>query len=116
MVAALAADRKAFDIAILDISALSSIADYFVICTGRSHIQVDAICSRVAEGMREDHGVRLLSAEGLENGHWGLLDFGDVVLHVFQDEFRRLYDLERLWSQASRWHYEEGSANETASV
>lgn len=108
-VARLASDVKADDILVLDLSKMSSITDYFVLCTGRSDVQVQAICHKVVEGLRED-GVRPLSSEGLENGHWALLDYGDVVVHVFQKATRELYDLERLWAEAPRWTYDQGSA------
>jgi ribosome-associated protein len=111
LTAELAADRKATDILLLQLSELSSITDYFVICTGRSDIQVRAICQRVREGMKEA-GHSTLSVEGVENGHWGLLDFGEVVVHVFLAETRELYGLERLWADAPRWTYESGSAIE----
>jgi ribosome-associated protein len=107
--AALAADRKALDIVVLDLIGRSSVTDYFLLCTGRSDIQVQAICERIVEGLRE-LGERPLAIEGLENGQWALLDYGDVVVHVFQKATRELYDLERLWAEAPRWTYEGGSA------
>jgi ribosome-associated protein len=86
---------------VLETSALTSIGDYFVICSGRSDTQVQAI----AEGVR-DHlsslGVEPLSVEGLERGQWALLDYGDVVMHVFQVPIRAFYDLDRLWARAPR--------------
>lgn len=115
LAAELAADRKADDIVVLDLRGRSSITDYFVVCTGRSDIQVRAICERVREGMK-DAGHGALSIEGAEHGHWGLLDFGEVVVHVFQSETRDLYDLERLWSEAPRWTYESAPAIEQNSV
>jgi len=109
----LAADRKATDIVTLELADVSSLADYFVICTGRSHIQVDAICQRIVSGTRERLGESPLAVEGLENAQWALIDYGDVVVHVFQDSARKLYNLERLWQQAPRWKYEQGSDIET---
>ena len=103
--AELAAERKATELLSLDLRALSSVADYFVLCTGRSDIHVRAICERIREGM-EARDVRLLSSEGVERGQWALLDFGDVVVHVFQAATRRTYDLERLWLEAPRSTYE----------
>lgn len=111
LAAELVADRKAFDVVVLDLSGLSSVTDYFVICTGRSDIQVRAVCERVREGMKQA-GHAPLSVEGIQHGHWGLLDFGEVVVHVFQSETRALYDLERLWVDAPRWTYESPSAIE----
>jgi len=104
----LAADGKALGITILDLHEVSSVADYFVIASGRSHIQVDAICDRIAKGVQEKLGEKPISVEGLENAQWALLDYGSVVVHVFQQSVRELYDLERLWSLAPRWQYEDG--------
>ena len=105
----LASDHKADDILVLDLTERSSVTDYFVLCTGRSDVQVQAICERVTQGLREE-GVRPLSSEGVDNGLWALLDYGDVVVHVFQKDTRKLYDLERLWAGAPRWTYAPGSA------
>ena len=96
-----ALERKAYDLVVLETTKLTSIADYFVICSGRSDTQVQAI----AEAVR-DHlgslGVPALSSEGLERGQWALLDYGDVVVHVFQVPVRAFYDLDRLWARAPR--------------
>jgi ribosome-associated protein len=111
LAADLASDRKAADIVVLDLGSMpesSALTDYFVICTGRSDIHVHAICERVVEGMKHD-GRTLQSSEGVERGQWALLDYGDVVVHVFQEKVRQHYDLERLWAQAPRWTYREGS-------
>ena len=78
-----------------------SIGDYFIICSGRSDTQVQAI----AEGVRNHLatlGVRPLAIEGLERGQWALIDYGDVVVHVFQVPVRTFYDLDRLWMRAPR--------------
>ena len=107
----LASDRKALDIVVLDLGGVpeaTPVTDYFVICTGRSDIHVHAICDRVVEGMKHE-GRTLLSSEGTERGQWALLDYGDLVVHVFQENVRKHYDLERLWQQAPRWTYREGS-------
>jgi ribosome-associated protein len=109
--AELASDRKAAEIVVLDLASIpesAPVTDYFVICTGRSDIHVHAICDRVVQGMRH-RGRTLLSSEGVERGQWALLDYGDVVVHVFQENVRRHYDLERLWGQARRWTFREGS-------
>jgi ribosome-associated protein len=103
----LAADGKALGITILDLRELSSVADYFVIASGRSHIQVEAICDRIEKGVAERLGTRPISVEGLENASWALIDYGSVVVHVFQESVRELYDLERLWSLAPRWTHED---------
>lgn len=113
-VAALAADRKAVDIVVLDLENHSSIADAFVICTGRSHIQVEAVVQRIREGLAERHGLEPISVEGLEIARWALIDYGSIVVHVFQPNVRQLYDLERLWNQAPRWNYAEGAGKQIA--
>ena len=107
----LASDRKATDIVVLDLASMpeaSPVTDYFLICTGRSDIHVHAICERVMEGMKH-RGRTLISSEGVDRGQWALLDYGDVVVHVFQENVRKHYDLERLWAHAPRWTYREGS-------
>lgn len=104
----LAADGKALEITVLELREISSVADYFVLASGRSHIQVEAICDRIVEGIQERLSVKPLSVEGLENAQWAVLDYGSVVVHVFQESVRKLYDLERLWSLAPRWKHEDG--------
>jgi len=94
-----ALDNKAYDLVVLQVSALTSVADYFVICTGRSDIQVQSICRAVEESMVTD-GVKPLAIEGYTHGQWVLLDFGDVVVHVFYETVRQFYNLEGLWGQA----------------
>jgi ribosome-associated protein len=94
-----ALDRKAYDLVVLDVAALTSIGDYFVICSGRSDTQVQAIAEGVQDHLAE-LGVRPLAVEGLERGQWVLLDYGDVVVHVFQVPVRNFYDLDRLWARA----------------
>jgi len=107
----LASDRKASDIVVLDLREHCSFTDYFVICSGSSKTQVRAICEHIEQGMKR-HGRGAPIREGTDNGQWALLDYGDVVVHVFQPETRELYDLEKLWFEAPRWTYEQGSAIE----
>jgi len=76
------------------------IADYFVICHGTSVIQVDSICDSVEDVVREETGERPLHREGLENCYWVLLDYGDVVVHIFLEQYRSFYNLESLWADA----------------
>ncbi|MFN2375594.1 MAG: ribosome silencing factor [Candidatus Binatia bacterium] len=106
----LAADGKALDITVLDLHEISSVADYFVLASGRSHIQVESVCDRIVEGVQERLDRKPLAVEGLENAQWAVLDYGSVVIHVFQEGVRKLYDLERLWSLAPRWKHEDGPA------
>jgi len=94
-----AIDKKAENLKILDLSEMSGFTDYFVITSGMSDRQVQAIADAVADVM-EVNGSELLSAEGLQDGRWVLMDFGDVVVHVFLDALREYYDLENLWKDA----------------
>ncbi|MBX5436360.1 MAG: ribosome silencing factor [Alicyclobacillaceae bacterium] len=91
-----AADKKAKDIVVLDIHELTPIADYFVICSAHSGTQVDAVARAVRDRL-EELGVNCRGAEGLDEARWVLLDFGDVVVHVFREEEREFYRLDRLW-------------------
>jgi len=97
--AAAAYDRQAEDVVALDVHGLTSLADTFLIASGRSRQQVRAIADAVLEAARRD-GIRSLGAEGTSEGRWALLDFGSVIFHVFHEEARRHYDLERLWADA----------------
>ena len=93
--------RKALDLVVLDVGELSSVADVFLICSGRSHRQVAAIADFVQRDLKEQ-GIRPLSVEGSKEGHWILMDYGHVIIHVFYDPVRRFYDLEGLWIDAKR--------------
>lgn len=94
-----ALDRKAGDPMALDVRGLVSFADAFVILTGRSDRQVRGIAEAVAEALSR-RGEKPIGIEGLEEGRWVLIDLSDVIVHVFQEEVRSHYDLERLWSDA----------------
>lgn len=94
-----AIDKKAENLKILDLSGLSGFTDYFVICNGTSDRQVQAIASSIESAMK-DADKRAISIEGLTDGRWVLMDFGDVVVHIFLDALREYYDLERLWADA----------------
>jgi ribosome-associated protein len=94
-----ALDRKAYDLVVLEVGHVSSIADYFVICSGRSDTQVQAIADAIQSELGRD-GVKPISVEGLPHGQWVLMDYGDVVVHIFYVPVRKFYDLERLWSRA----------------
>ena len=96
-----ALDRKAYDLVVLETGQVSSIADYFVICSGRSDTQVQAIAEAIEAHMAA-RGLRPLSVEGLPRAQWVLMDYGDVVIHVFYVPVREFYDLERLWTRAPR--------------
>lgn len=92
-------DRKALDLKVLELARVTDFTDYFLICSGGSDRQVQAIADAVDETLRAQK-VRPLHAEGYNNGHWVLLDYGDFIVHVFDEETRRFYGLERLWADA----------------
>lgn len=94
-------EKKAEDIVVLDVRGLTSIADVFIICSGRSNRQVSAIADQVQRFLRKQ-SIKPLSVEGQGDGHWVLMDYGHVIIHVFFDETRRFYDLEGLWVDAKR--------------
>jgi ribosome-associated protein len=96
---AAAEDRKALDLKVLQLEKVSDFTDYFLICSGASERQVQAVADAVQERLRRDHA-RPLHVEGYNRGQWVLLDYGDLVVHVFQEEPRRFYALERLWGDA----------------
>ena len=99
---ALAADsKKAADIVVLDVQQLSSVADYLLICSATSDRQVRAIADAIADELAQ-HGEKPLATEGYQQGKWVLMDCADLVVHVFDDDTRRFYDLERLWYRAPR--------------
>lgn len=94
-----AADKKASDVTLIDIRELSVLADYFVICTGANRRQIQAIASAIDDKMTELH-VNTRGREGNAEGGWVLLDYGDVIVHIFGPMEREFYRLERLWSEA----------------
>lgn len=100
LAAAACAEKKAQDILILDIREISLIADFFIICSGRSTTQVQAIAGEVEDKLSQE-GILLLRREGLREARWVLLDYGSIVIHIFLEQERRFYDLERLWGDAS---------------
>ncbi len=97
-----AAEKKAEDIVVLDVAETLVITAYFVIATGRSDRQVRTIAEEVEDTLRERGGIKPIGREGQQEGRWILLDFGEVVVHVFQPDEREFYRLEKLWSDAPR--------------
>jgi ribosome-associated protein len=95
----LAADKKASDIVLLGVRELTTMADYFVICSGGSERQLGAIADGIAEALRGE-GIRPIGHEGTPGAHWLLLDFGSVIVHVFAPPEREYYQLEKLWAEA----------------
>lgn len=99
-----AQDTKAVDLAVLNLAKLTSFTDYFVICSGRSDTQVRAIADNILKKLKTENR-HPLGVEGYERGLWVLLDFGEVVAHIFYHEVRDYYHLEKLWADASFTHY-----------
>ena len=99
-IASYAADKKAIEIVELDLRGVLGYADYFVICSGNTDRQVKAIHDGIHEGMKKEHGLLPRRVEGLPQAHWVLMDYLDVVVHVFTPETREFYRLEQLWGEA----------------
>jgi ribosome-associated protein len=99
-VAEYAEDRKALDIVQLDLRGIIGYTDYFVICSGRTDRQAKAIHDAIHAGMKSEHGMLPRRVEGLSEGNWILMDYLDVVVHVFTPETREYYRLEQLWGEA----------------
>jgi ribosome-associated protein len=92
-------ERKAVDPVLLHVAALTSVADYFLIASGSSTRQVQAIARHLQRTLR-DAGIKAYGAEGEQEGQWVLMDYGDVVIHIFYEPLREFYDLEGLWVEA----------------
>jgi ribosome-associated protein len=101
-------DKQANDVVVLDVGDVLSITGWFVICDGSNARQVRTIADAVEEQVHAIGGPKPLRVEGRDGLHWVLIDYGDFVVHVFDEETRRFYDLERLWSDVPRidWHAE----------
>lgn len=93
--------RKALGLVVLDVKDLTSVADVFIICSGRSNRQVMAIAEYIQADLKKHH-IKPLNVEGTKEGHWVLLDYGHVIIHVFYESVRHFYDLEGLWTDAKR--------------
>ena len=101
LVSRFALEKKAYDLVVMEVRDLTSIADYFIVCSGRSDRQVQSIAQGIEENLR-GMGARPRSVEGAARGQWLLMDFSDVIVHVFYEPVREFYDLEGLWSDAPR--------------
>ncbi len=97
----IASDKKGSDIVMLRTAELTTMADFFVICSGRSDRQVQALSGAIVDELRDD-GIRPLGTEGVNSARWVLLDYGSVIVHVFAPEEREYYGLERLWGKAAQ--------------
>lgn len=101
IIAGIALDKQAISLEIIDVSSKVDYTRYLVICSGRSERHVDALSAAVDEGMRE-RGVRALGIEGRQANQWVLMDYDDIIVHVFEDSRRGYYDLDGLWIDAER--------------
>ena len=97
---AAALDKKATDLDVLAVGELTSIADYFILCSAGNERQAQAIADSVLDRLRSELSVKPLLVEGTTPGRWVLLDFGDFIVHIFTEDVRRFYGLERLWGDA----------------
>lgn len=99
-------EKKAAGVIILDLTELTAIANYFVICSAENTTQAKAIAGQIEESLKK-LGPRPLRIEGLEYAHWVLLDYGDVIVHIFEQETRAFYELEKFWLDAPRIPFDE---------
>ncbi len=102
LVTGYAADKKAIDVVELDLRGILGYTDFFVVCSGNTDRQVKAIHDGIHEGMKKEHGVLPRRVEGLAEARWVLMDYLDVIVHVFTPEARDFYRLEQLWGEAPR--------------
>lgn len=100
-------NKKARDIRILEIGKVSNLGDYFVICSASSNVQAHALSDEVKEKLFEENEVDAGHIEGYAGGTWILMDYSDVLLHIFLDETRAFYDIERLWHDAPELEFEQ---------
>ena len=102
----LAANKKGEDIVVLDLQGISTFTDFFVICSGTSEPHLKAIAAEIEERLKDDHGVRAISVDGFPASQWIVLDYMQVIVHVFRREKREFYSLEDLWGDAPRLAWE----------
>ncbi len=105
-IAKAADEKKARDVVIMDMRALTPATDYFIVCSAGSTTQVKAIADNIEDKLMEDASLPFLHKEGYREARWVLLDYGDCVAHIFIEEDRQFYNLERLWGDAPMTHYE----------
>ncbi len=105
----MAIDRKAVDTVIIELSGLTAMTDYFVICSGENPAQIRAIADSIDDCFSGEK-IRPMGKEGMDTARWVLLDYGDIVVHIFDEETRAFYDLEKFWIDAPRIAEEELSA------
>ncbi|MDQ2746181.1 MAG: ribosome silencing factor [Acidobacteriota bacterium] len=95
-------EKKAFDITAIDLREIASFTEFFIICSGSNQRQVQAISDEITEKLREKLNSRVIRVEGYTAGEWVLLDYGDFIVHIFEQKARQFYDLERLWRDAKK--------------
>jgi ribosome-associated protein len=105
--AAAAAEKKGRDVVVIDVAPIIAIIDRFVLASASNTRQVRTIVDEIEDALRDHDGSRPIGVEGLEDATWVLLDYGDVVVHVFLEETRAYYDLDRLWADAPRVPFDE---------
>ena len=110
----LADEKKAEDLVVINVSDVSSVTDYFVICSGTSEPHVRAIKSEIEDGLLEDHNIRARAIDGDGSSPWQVLDFFDVIVHVMRKDIRAKYDIEGLWGDAPRVKTRKKAAPKTA--
>ena len=108
--AALALDKKAFNVRILDVRKISSLTDFLVLASGSSDRQVKAAAESVHLGLKNEHDTMPIGIEGINEGRWVLIDYGDVMVHVFHEPVRLFYDLDGLWCDAEEVRIEDESS------
>jgi ribosome-associated protein len=104
-------DKKAYNLRILDVRNISSLTDFLVIASGNSDRQVSASAESVHLGMKKEHATAPIGIEGMNEGRWVLIDYGDVMVHVFHEPVRLFYDLDGLWCDAAEVAVKEESAS-----
>ncbi len=104
-----AEDKKAKDVVIMELGNLTDITDYFLVASGTSERHVRTIADNVETGMKEK-GIKPFSVEGYRDGRWVIIDYRDIIVHVFLEQLRELYDLESLWIEAKRYRVEKEKA------
>jgi ribosome-associated protein len=109
------AEKKALEPTVLDLRGISSFTDFFLIFTGANRRQVQAISDEVVDQLKRN-GTPAARVEGYQNAEWILIDYGDFVVHVFEDKARRFYDLERLWREAGRLNLSPADLDQTGSL
>lgn len=111
----LADRKKAEDLVVLDVRAVSSVTDYFVLASGTSEPHLRAISDEIIDGLREEHGLRPRAVDGTIRNAWIVVDYFDVIIHVMRPEIRARYDMESLWGDAPRIKPKKRAARKTAS-